>query len=286
MAGPFRMPSVKPQVVAANAYGAGKTPEQKAADDEAERKRAAAAAVHPGLPGFTEFLTTSRDADMKKGAAWADGKFGASNPEIKEILDQRRERALGLNTAEVTAMRDRGMSGINQQLATNLRGLKGLQGATGLSGGATLGQALPSLSHATQARAGLETDIALADMQRRGQELGAYESTLTGERAGALGAEFGFAGLGVSDRSSALEHLLGQDFIKGLNGNKSGGRTAVDVNGNPYDPANPRDLLGRPYDPKEKDEQGGPGSKDPFDRDNFGAGMPSFSTGSKPWWER
>jgi hypothetical protein len=197
------------------------TPEERAA--KTAKVTLDAGAPDARLPGFADWLKGSRQTDMAEGADWAKDKFGAGNPEMKAVMDLRKLRAQGLNTAEVGVMRDRGVGGINQQLATGLRQLKGMQGASGLMGGATLGQAMPHLAKATQARAGLETDIALADMQRRGEELNRYESTLTGERTGALGAQFGFAGLGAGDRSSALQHLLGRDFIQGLAG--AGGPT-------------------------------------------------------------
>ncbi len=199
-------------LVNAKAGAAAMTPEQRA------KSQRDANSPERRLPGFQDWMRGERDADMKAGAEWADGKFGASNPEMAAILEERRKRALGLNGAEVGLMRDRGMQGINQQLATNLRQLKGIQGASGLSGGATLGQAIPTLSHATQARAGLETDISLADMQRRSEALKDYEGTVTGERAGALGAQIGFAGMGSADRASGMQYLLSRDFMEKMRG--------------------------------------------------------------------
>jgi len=209
------MAPIRKTAAAAASASAALTPEQR------EKNRRDAMAPDQRLPGFADWLKGQRQDDMKEGETWAADKFGAGNPEMAAVLEQRRQRALGLNGAEVGLMRDRGMQGINQQLATNMRQLRGLQGASGLSGGATLGQALPALSHATQARAGLETDIGLADMQRRSEALKDYESTLTGERAGALGAQLGFAGMGASDRSGGMQYLLGKDWLERMRGETS-----------------------------------------------------------------
>jgi hypothetical protein len=206
------------------------TPEQRAADAEKARRNAG---VDPRIVAEEERAKSRRESDRKEGEAFALPLFGDGNARMAEIMEQQKARALGLNGAEVGVMRDRGLQGINQQLATNLRQLKGLQGATGLMGGASLGQALPSLSKATQARAGLETDIALADMQRRGEELDRYERTVTGERNGLVGTQIGFMGLGAADASNARQFVLGQDFINGLRG-AGGGKGAM-----PYDTHNP-----------------------------------------------
>lgn len=154
-----------------------------------------------------------RTNDFQTGIDFAKNYFGEGNPEMAQILAQRKERALGLNKNEVQAYRERGSQGINQQMATGIRALKGVQASSGVRGGAAGAQAIPIVNRADQARAGLERDISIADMERRSKELGDYEHTLTGERAGTLGTGFGFAGMGAADRANEMEYGLGKDFL-------------------------------------------------------------------------
>lgn len=200
-----------------------------------------ASAPDPRLPGFTDWLKGQREGDMAAGAAWADGKFGASNPEMKGILDTLKQRSLGLNSEETGLMRSRGVQGINSQLATGLRQLKGAQNLPGgVRGGAAVGQALPTLAKANLARSDLESNIATADMDRRRQGLQDYASLLTGERSGALGAELGFAGLGAQDRAGGMQYLLGKDWITAAQNAVNGG------GGTPLSPPQALDhALGR-----------------------------------------
>lgn len=150
----------------------------------------------------------SRMNDIQSGIAFGSPYFGHGNPEIDEILKTRRERALGLNANEMQLMRERASSGINKQMQTGLRALHGAQAGSGVRGGAAAAQTIPVLNQANEARAGAERDIALADMARRSSELGNYEHSLTGERAGLLGTGLSFATLGSGDRASTKESEL------------------------------------------------------------------------------
>lgn len=178
--------------------------------------------VDPRISGFADWLKLQRRGDLAEGQDFASTRFGAGNKDMAEILTAKKDRAFGDNKAETDLLRSQGVSGINSQLATGLRSLKGLQGASGIRGGAAIGQALPHLAKANLARSTLEGDIALGEMRRRDEALRDYESTLTGERAGQLGTMFGFAGLGAGDRSSAMQHILGSDFLRSAQGALAG----------------------------------------------------------------
>lgn len=176
------------------------------------------AAPDPRIQGYVDWAEDQRERDMQKGKEWGEQYYGAGNPEIKAIMDLWKNRATGMDPTEVNLMRERGTAGINQQLATNMRALRGLQATNGVRGGAAIGQALPAMTQANQARAGLERDIALTDMARRDAALRALESTVTGERQGLVGSQLGWAGMGATDRSTGLGYVLSKDEIERLRG--------------------------------------------------------------------
>lgn len=163
------------------------------------------------VSGLSDWMKTQRVNDTKEGMGFAGHYFGEGNPQVKEILDTRRSRAMGLNGAEIQALRERASSGINAGMATNMRALRGVQATNGVRGGAAGAQAIPIVNAANQARANAERDIAIEDMKRRGNELDKYEGTFTNERGGLLGTALGWAGAGAADRSSALQYGIGKD---------------------------------------------------------------------------
>lgn len=175
------------------------------------------AGVPTALPGFTEYLSGQRDSDLAKGKELAGEFF--DTPEMQALIDLRKKNVDGLSAQEQLGLREQGMSGINAQIGTGLRALRGAASANGVRGGATTGAAMPLLMQAGQQRAGLERDIMLRNEDAKRSALDAYESTLTGERAGKLGTTFGYAGLGAGDRSGAMQYLLGSDFLKYANDN-------------------------------------------------------------------
>lgn len=180
---------------------------------------AKAKAKKPVLPPGYEKLAAKLQAqlwnDIGKAKNWADPMFGRNDPDMARLIEEREKMAYGTDTRGMDLARARGMTGINSTLATNLRQLKGMQGASGLRGGAAIGQALPALTGATQARAGLERDLQLGEMDRRAAAMKDLETTMTGERAGALGTTFGLAGLGSQNRYGALQYLLGDKYLQG-----------------------------------------------------------------------
>lgn len=162
--------------------------------------------VAPTPPQVSD--SDSRMNDIQSGIAFGSPYFGHGNPEMDEILKTRRERAMGLNANEMQLMMERASGGINKQMQTGLRALHGAQAGSGVRGGAAAAQSIPVVNQANEARAGAERDIALADMARRSSELGNYEHSLTGERAGLLGTGLSFATLGSADRANARENDL------------------------------------------------------------------------------
>jgi hypothetical protein len=155
----------------------------------------------------------SRASDFQKGLDFGEKYFGEGNADMAEILATRKKRALGLNQDEIQAYRERGGAGINQQMATGMRALRGAQAGSGVRGGAAGAQAIPLVNRANQARGALERDIGIADMERRSSELTGYERSLTGERAGLLGTGAAFADMGAGDRATMLQYLLGEKAI-------------------------------------------------------------------------
>jgi len=167
----------------------------------------------PRLAALTARSSYDQNKAYEDGAARFDPLFGMNNPAMKEIMDARRSAAFGQDGYADT-LRAQGVQGINSTMSTGLRSLRGMQAGSGVRGGAALGQALPMLTQANQARSGLESNIALADMQRRSAALGDLESTVTGERAGSLGTNFGWTGLDSANRNNALQYLTSMDFMK------------------------------------------------------------------------
>lgn len=180
----------------------------------------------PRLSGMVDYFKGQREGDVEAGKARFDPLFGMNNPEMAEIIKARRAAAFGTD-GMADQLRSQGVAGINSTMATGLRGLRGSQALSGVRGGAALGQAMPVLSQANQARSGLESNIAIADMERRRTALDGLESTMTGERAGSLGAQFGWAGLGAGDRNNALQYITSADFManarKGVGAGGGGG---------------------------------------------------------------
>ena len=176
---------------------------------------------------LAEWLRQQRQGSMTEAQAFTAGRFGESNPAIRELMKARHDAAFGLD-AQTGLERAQGVRAINSQFTTGMRSLRGLQGATGLSGGAAIGQALPTLAKANLARADLESNLAQNAANRRAAALNDYESTLTGERAGELGTQFGLMGLGSADRTGAMQYILGKDYVQALRDQAPGGRSYND----------------------------------------------------------
>ncbi len=168
--------------------------------------------VDPRLIGMTDWMKTQRNGDLAEGKAFADNYFGPKNVDMQAILDARKAAAFGTDNATQLA-REAGTEGINRSVQTALRQFAGRLPSTGVRGGAAGAMAGMLTRDAVGQSRGLERDLALNEMQRKQQALSDYEKSLTGERAGALGTQFGYAGLGSNDRYSSMGYLQGKDFL-------------------------------------------------------------------------
>jgi hypothetical protein len=177
--------------------------------------------IDPRLAGMTSWMKSQRDGDFASGESWADKYF--NTPEIQELLKARKDAAFGTDNRETQLARESGTEGINRSVQTALRQFQGRMPGTGVRGGAAGAMAGMLTRDAVGQTRGLERDLALADMERKRQALAAYESTLTGERAGKLGATLGYAGLGSQDRYGGMGYLASSDFLNAARDAAAGG---------------------------------------------------------------
>ncbi len=196
------------------------------ADPTSPAGRAAAPAPAPTNPygttfdvaGLAKHLHDARMADVGEGMGFAGNFYGQGNAQMAEIENAQRQRALnGFSPEERSTYSQAANQGINQQLSTGIRAVRGAQATNGVRGGAAGGQFAPVLNQANQARAKSETDLNVADYAARQRALSDYQGTVSGERSGMLGTAFGFAGAGAGDRASALQYGLGQDDLMKAN---------------------------------------------------------------------
>ena len=167
----------------------------------------------PGLAALTARAVYDQNMADEAGNAKFNPLFGSNYAPMDRLTKAREGAAYGTDGLS-DQLRAQGVQGINSTMSTGLRSLRGLQAGSGVRGGAALGQALPMLTQANQARSGLESNIALADMQRRASALDGLESTITGERAGLLGARFGWMGLDSANRNNSQQYLTSLNFMK------------------------------------------------------------------------
>lgn len=193
--------------------------------------------------GMSDYLNDQMKGYLGGGEDFASQYFGPNNKDMAEIIAARKAAAFGQDPQTAIA-RAQGVNGINSEFATGMRSLKGLQGATGLSGGAAIGQALPQLAKANLARSQLEGNLATDAANRRDAALTNLESTITGERAGRLGTTLGYAGLGLGNQSNAMQYVLGQDYV--TSAANAAANAAAGGGGAPGGPNN-QDMFTRAY---------------------------------------
>ncbi len=189
---------------------------------------------------MTSWMKGQREGDIKGGEDFAAKYFGAGNPAMKEILDARKAAAFGTD-GQTQLAREAGMEGINRAVQTAMRQFQGRLPGTGVRGGAAGAMAgLLARDSIGQTR-GLERDLAIDGMNRRTENLGRYESSLTGERAGQLGTTFAHAGMGSQDRFGSMGYLQGQDFLEAA-------RAAAAANGGPGADGDNRSYMQKSFD--------------------------------------
>lgn len=194
---------------------------QKKVADEIKAKGKAPPPIDPKLGDLVARSQYDQQNAYDAGNARFNPLFGMNDPAMAEIMKARRDAAFGQD-GMAAQLRSQGVAGINNTMSTGLRQLRGMQAGSGVRGGAALGQAMPILSQANQARSGLESNIAIADMERRRGALDGLESTVTGERAGLLGANFGWMGLDSANRNNAMQYLTSQGFLDAANAGAAG----------------------------------------------------------------
>lgn len=194
--------------------------------DEALARQRGEIPPDPRLTGMTNWMKTQREGDITGGMDFAKGYFGADNPAMAEILAARKAQAFGTDGATQLA-REAGTENINRSVQTALRQFAGRLPGTGVRGGAAGAMAGMLTRDAVGQTRGLERDLAINEMARKADALKAYESSLTGERAGLLGTGFAHAGMGSQDRYGGMQFLQGGDFLKqaqaAMGGSFSGG---------------------------------------------------------------
>lgn len=171
-----------------------------------------------------------RKEDLAEGRARGEELFGKGAlsdiegrraKEIADIIEMRKQQAQGFTPEEKGALRDEAVSNIQKATQTNLRQLRGVQGAQGIRGGLAAAQQAQALQGGAQAQAQAERDIYLKNIEQRRAAADALEKSIQSARAEELGAlrseklgqlqtELGFAGLGAAERGAVMQKLVGE----------------------------------------------------------------------------
>lgn len=217
---------------------------ERAMEDEANarkmRKREASDAQYR-----KELDTTraDRQKDMDEGRARGEELFGDGalgrlddqrSDEVAGIIADRKANLAGYTPEELNAMKGQADSRVGQAEYMAKRELRGAQGRAGLSGGVAAGQAAGITRAANKERAGADRDIFLSQIEARRGALDKYEGSVGTARNNELGlskfnldqknkelmsrlsTEFGYAGLGASERSAIMTKMIGQEQADAL----------------------------------------------------------------------
>jgi hypothetical protein len=204
---------------------------------ELEGQRAQeASATNPTtqITGNIELDRTFQNAKPFAENLFGEGKLGRigeqRSTDVADIIARRREALGGMSSTENQAAKDQLFNQVNRDTQTNLRALRGIQGATGQNGGAAVNQQIGVLGAGQSARKDLERDLMLKNIDLRGQALNNYETSVAGaetneqnqkifnldqisrEKEGMLTTQFGLAGLGQAERAS----LRGLSAVNGV----------------------------------------------------------------------
>lgn len=208
---------------------------QKANDDQQKRKAQLDLERQQQL---TDQNTADRNKDLAAGAArgkelFGDGTLGRVDAtragEVADIIKQRQANTAGLTPEEQNAFRDQNEAAINNNTQTNLRAMRGAQGANGVKGGLAVAQQAQAYRDNAAQKAGVERDLYLKniDLKRsaldslekstdtaRTDELGRQEYNIAQgnkEKEGQVTTELGYGSLGSADRAAILQRLSGED---------------------------------------------------------------------------
>lgn len=175
---------------------------------------------------------SARDVDLAKGRARGQEEFGEGslgrlnaerNADIANVIARRRAALEGFSPEERNAMESQAIGGINQSAQSALRQLRGVQGAQGLRGGTAAAQQAGVLQNAANQEAQARQNLFLQDVAARRGALDSFEQgvmdrekfnieQINREKLGRLGTEFGYAGLGVGERTGAHQAAMGEQM--------------------------------------------------------------------------
>lgn len=167
-----------------------------------------------------------RSEDIAEGRQRGQELFGELEARTQEErtkdfmaqLERRRQAATqGLTPEEQSALQSQALGGIARGAQTQLRQLRGVQGAAGVTGGLAAQQAGRVLGQAQQQAAQAQQNVFLQNIAARreaeeglAQQLQQEQQQAQRLRAGQAGVEFGFAGLGAQERSGLRQLVMGQ----------------------------------------------------------------------------
>lgn len=187
-----------------------------------------------------EVAKKERAADLAEGRKRGEELFGEGalgrvgterSADIADVIARRKDALSGLTPEQQNALQSQVLGGIQQGTQTQLRQLRGIQGASGVRGGAAAAQQANILQSGLRQRAQAERDIFTDNIARQAQALNALEGSLRQaetdelareqfnigqgqrEKFGQLQTEFGFAGLGAAERGGIAQQSIGEQQI-------------------------------------------------------------------------
>lgn len=175
-------------------------------------------------------LQTGRDfiKDFSLGRMAQDEGRAAENLQLKQLLEGRLG---GLSAGEGAAMREQALGGIGQQRQTDVRALRGMQGAQGVRGPAAVSQQQDIFNQAADRRSDLEQQLLLRNVAMKQQAAQDFGRELARQQTQGLGIEqfnigqanqeqsirqafpFLFANLGAQEQAAATGSVVGRDAL-------------------------------------------------------------------------
>ncbi len=186
--------------------------------------------VNPVLPMFDPVKQVADD--RAAGLAMADkegiGKEGSLGrmtdsraADMQALLDRLKAGSIeGMSPAEMQAAREQGISGINQQLATNMHAFGNIAAAHGIRGGSAAGLQMRALGDAQSASGDLQRKLILDNLGQKNLMTDRYGNTLRGQQGVELGIQdFNLGKLG--QEKAAREAAIG-GFSSSIDSARSG----------------------------------------------------------------
>lgn len=158
------------------------------------------------------------------GGDFKEGNLGRlsteRSAEMADIIARKKAGLEGFSSEEAQALRERGGQEITRSTQTALRQLRGLQGASGVRGASAVAGQAGILQAGQAAKANVERDLFIQNINQKRQALGDLESSVSGQEALSRQAEIfnigqkskeiagrqasglGFAALGATERAS------------------------------------------------------------------------------------